>query len=191
MDLFLENQEKWQLLELLEVPHHSFNNLPIMRTAYKRACKKYHPDKGGDSSKMMCLNGLWQKYQDGVLQMRSFPEVCAPPMNIWDACLQDYFSASLLKELMLKGPQCLTKGTSTCACIASTLINQHYQYKELLNKRCLVWGECFCIFCFALWYGLAYSWETFEVWAAVISQMPKSLLHLKISKYFSFFFALQ
>ncbi|BBG62172.2 large T antigen [Scotophilus kuhlii polyomavirus 3] len=168
MDKYLEKEEKYQLISLLDVSPNAFTNIPLMRQAFKKACKKLHPDKGGDNAQMMLLNSLWQKYQDGVLEMRNDPQVCTTWMDIWDFSLQDCHTVSTLRDLMLKSPQCLSKGASSCNCIASKLIAQHDRYKLLLNKRCLVWGECFCIFCFALWYGLAPNWETFELWAAVV-----------------------
>uniref|UniRef100_A0AAU6S4Y8 DNA 3'-5' helicase n=1 Tax=Myotis daubentonii polyomavirus TaxID=3139990 RepID=A0AAU6S4Y8_9POLY len=135
---------------------------------------------------MMLLNSLWHKYQEGVIHLRSFPEVRPGTMDLWDFSLEDCYSLPVLKDLMLKGPHCLCNRVSVCSCITSSLINQHHKLKERCNKKCLVWGECFCIFCFTLWYGMAYNWETFEVWAATISQMPKSLLLLNFSKYISF-----
>lgn len=186
MDKFLEKNEKQELLMLLDVSPNCFTNLPLMKQAYKRACKKLHPDKGGDNRQMMLLNCLWQKYQEGVLDLRSGPQVCPSWMDIWDFSLQERYTPPVLRDLMLKSPQCLTRGGSNCNCIASLLISQHDKYKALLKKKCLIWGECFCIFCFTLWYGLANNWETFELWATIIAQMPKCLLHLNLSKYFSF-----
>uniref|UniRef100_A0AAU6S569 Small T antigen n=1 Tax=Plecotus auritus polyomavirus TaxID=3140010 RepID=A0AAU6S569_9POLY len=185
MEKILEKNEKKELIDLLEVSPHAFTNLPLMKKAYKKACKKLHPDKGGDNSRMMLLNSLWQKYQEGVLELRSSPQVCW--MDIWDFSLKETYTVPVLRDLMLKSPRCLSKGASSCNCVASLLITQHVKYKQLLHKKCLTWGECFCIFCFALWYGLANDWQTFELWATVISEMPKSLLHLNISKYCSFF----
>lgn len=84
MDKFLEKEEKNLLISLLEVNKNSFYNLPIMKQAYKKASKKLHPDKGGNLELMMMLNSLWQKYQEGVVDMRN-TEVCAAWItDIWD-----------------------------------------------------------------------------------------------------------
>ncbi|BBG61975.1 small T antigen [Miniopterus schreibersi polyomavirus 4] len=182
MDRLLERGESKILLELLEVNPQCLRNLPLMRQAYKKACKKHHPDKGGDPEKMVQLNSLWQKYQQGMLEMRSTPEVGPGQMNFWDYTLGDMYPTSVLKEMMLKGPHCLVKREMHCSCLASRLINQHFQRKKQQHKLCLVWGECFCLFCFTLWFGMAQTWQTFEVWAAVIVDMPFSLLQLH-SKY--------
>nr|BCB97620.1 small T antigen [Bat polyomavirus] len=182
MERLLEREERTTLLELLGVNPQTFRNVPLMKQAFKRACRKHHPDKGGGPEKMVLLNSLWQKYQEAVLDMRSTPEVRATQMNFWDATLQDMYPAAMLREMMLKGPHCLVKRRNNCTCLASTLINQHLKYKKLKSKQCLVWGECFCIFCFTLWYGMASTWQTFEVWAQVIVELPYSLLQLT-SKY--------
>ncbi|BAX01863.2 large T antigen [Miniopterus schreibersii polyomavirus 1] len=71
MDRLLEKKEREQLVELLEVHPQAFYNVPIMKTAFKKACKKWHPDKGGDTTKMTLLNSLWQRYQQGVIGLRS------------------------------------------------------------------------------------------------------------------------
>ncbi|AFP94211.1 large T-antigen [bat polyomavirus 3b] len=71
MERMLEKEEKNQLLGLLELEPNCFFNFPIMRQAYKRASKKLHPDKGGDSEKMQLLNALWHKYREGVVELRN------------------------------------------------------------------------------------------------------------------------
>ncbi|AJA41156.1 large T antigen [Tadarida brasiliensis polyomavirus 2] len=71
MDRILERNERNDLIELLGVDSNCFSNFPIMRQAYKKASKKLHPDKGGDSEKMMLLNSLWQKYQEGLIDLRN------------------------------------------------------------------------------------------------------------------------
>nr|BCB97619.2 large T antigen [Bat polyomavirus] len=75
MERLLEREERTTLLELLGVNPQTFRNVPLMKQAFKRACRKHHPDKGGGPEKMVLLNSLWQKYQEAVLDMRSTPEV--------------------------------------------------------------------------------------------------------------------
>nr|CBX23445.1 large T antigen [Chimpanzee polyomavirus] len=70
MDKVLEKSDREMLIELLGIPSYAFGNFPIMKTAYKRASKIYHPDKGGSSEKMMLLNSLWQKFQEGLVDIR-------------------------------------------------------------------------------------------------------------------------
>ncbi|AHZ11646.1 large T antigen [New Jersey polyomavirus-2013] len=70
MEKVLEKSDKEMLIELLGIPRYAYGNFPIMKTAYKRASKIYHPDKGGSSEKMMLLNSLWQKFQEGLIEVR-------------------------------------------------------------------------------------------------------------------------
>ncbi|BBG62096.1 large T antigen [Rhinolophus pearsonii polyomavirus 1] len=70
MDKFLSREEMTELMELLQVPMHCYGNLPMMKINYKKMCKSYHPDKGGDEQKMKRLNELWQKLQDNVCSAR-------------------------------------------------------------------------------------------------------------------------
>ncbi|AFP94191.1 large T-antigen [Alphapolyomavirus sturnirae] len=71
MDKVLRKKEKKMLLSLLELNSNCFSNFPLMKQAYKRASKKLHPDKGGNNEKMMMLNSLWQKYQEGIIELRN------------------------------------------------------------------------------------------------------------------------
>ncbi|AWD33803.1 large T antigen [Tupaia glis polyomavirus 1] len=70
MDRVLEKSEKKELIKLLGIPAHSFGNIAVMKSAYKKVSKKYHPDKGGSGEVMMSLNSLWQKFQEGCLEIR-------------------------------------------------------------------------------------------------------------------------
>ncbi|AFU25599.1 small T antigen [Piliocolobus rufomitratus polyomavirus 1] len=187
MERVLQKSEKTQLMELLGIPKYAFGNFPIMKTAYKRASKSLHPDKGGSTEKMMLLNSLWQKFQEGFIELRN-SEVC--PVNF-----SDCYDIKLVKicggpkrfnDAFLRSPQCLQKGLNLCKCITSLLFNQHDTIKLGSNKICLMWGECFCFYCFILWYGMEKNWETFDIWKFVIAEMPAGLLKVdsEISKYF-------
>ncbi|AGA82581.1 small T antigen [Otomops polyomavirus KY156] len=182
MDRLFEKSEKDKLLQMLGVGSNCFCNFPLMKQAYKKASKKFHPDKGGNNEQMMLLNSLWQKYQEGIIDMRN-SEVCDISIGeLLTITLQEHFG-SKLREMMLKTPLCIVKGYTSCKCICSLLINQHSQLKEILDKKCLTWGECFCYFCFQLWYGLPHNWDTFELWSAVLAEYPTGLLQLDLSKY--------
>ncbi|BAX01881.1 large T antigen [Miniopterus schreibersii polyomavirus 2] len=71
MDRLLERDERKQLVQLLEVTPQAYYNVSLMRTAFKRVCRKLHPDKGGDPRQMTLLNSLWQRYQEGVIRLRT------------------------------------------------------------------------------------------------------------------------
>ncbi|BAX01883.1 small T antigen [Miniopterus schreibersii polyomavirus 2] len=181
MDRLLERDERKQLVQLLEVTPQAYYNVSLMRTAFKRVCRKLHPDKGGDPRQMTLLNSLWQRYQEGVIRLRTTQVGVRKQLDIWDVCLEDCYSMSQLRDLMLKSPHCLVKAKSSCNCLASTLINQHFDIKKAQGKKCLVWGECLCIFCFTLWFGCSPTWETFELWAKTVATLPRCMLLLKQS----------
>lgn len=187
MDRFLEKEEKNLLLKLLEVNKNAFWNVPLMKGAFRKASKKWHPDKGGNLQTMMLLNSLWQKYQEGVVELRN-TEVCAAWLpDFWDITLLGFYGTKL-KELIYKTPQCLTKGPTTCNCLCCLLRTQHKVLKLQLKQRCLFWGKCYCYHCFYVWFGLPQNWQTFDLWAQVLSHMPRALLQLEshaLSKYFS------
>ncbi|AFP94183.1 small t-antigen [bat polyomavirus 3a] len=181
MDKVLRKRERNLLLSLLELNSNCFSNFPLMKQAYKRASKRLHPDKGGNNEKMMLLNSLWQKYQEELIELRN-TQVCGAYIeDLLDFSLDQLYANAQIKELMLKTPQCISKGPSTCTCITSMLITQHDTLKSVLVKRCLVWGECYCYFCFLLWHGLPNTWSSFETWAEIICKMPRALLQLTIS----------
>nr|QNG40878.1 large T antigen [Bovine polyomavirus 2] len=71
MDSILSRQEKRELCDLLEIPHHCYGNIPMMKAQYKKMCLLYHPDKGGDGAKMVKLNSLWTSFQDEVTKLRA------------------------------------------------------------------------------------------------------------------------
>jgi molecular chaperone DnaJ len=37
------------------------------RKAYKKLCRKYHPDNGGDSNMFDSVNKAWEQIQSGVV----------------------------------------------------------------------------------------------------------------------------
>ncbi|BBG62002.1 small T antigen, partial [Pipistrellus pipistrellus polyomavirus 1] len=186
MDKFLEKEEKNLLVRLLEVNANSFYNLPIMKSAFRKASKKWHPDKGGNLETMTLLNSLWQKYQEGVVELRNTQVCAAWVTDVWDISCAIFYGPQKFKELVYKTPQCLIKGSTSCKCLCCVLSTQHALLKTELRKQCLFWGECFCLRCFATWFGLPPEWETLDLWAAVMSQMPRALLQLEstaFSKY--------
>ncbi|AFU25598.2 large T antigen [Piliocolobus rufomitratus polyomavirus 1] len=104
MERVLQKSEKTQLMELLGIPKYAFGNFPIMKTAYKRASKSLHPDKGGSTEKMMLLNSLWQKFQEGFIELRnseSFSE--AYGSQSFKRRYQDWYSSVFTNEGPHKG----------------------------------------------------------------------------------------
>ncbi|AGA82607.1 large T antigen [Otomops polyomavirus KY157] len=70
MDSALTSAEKKQLCSLLQIPRHCYGNFPLMKSSFKTACLRNHPDKGGDPEVMKELTCLWQKFSCSVYEMR-------------------------------------------------------------------------------------------------------------------------
>ncbi|AGA82586.1 small T antigen [Alphapolyomavirus cardiodermae] len=186
MDTALSAYDKLQLCELLGIPRHCYGNYPLMKSSYRQACLKHHPDKGGDDNTMTLLNVLWGKFQTGVYEMRrqfpSFEEVSAP--SFWE---QDFPTladkvACGLKVPFYRGPSCLKKKTkdSVCSCVSCRLHRQHHSLKLLTKSNCLVWGQCLCLSCFLLWFGFPLTWECVGEWQKIILHTDFRLLHLQL-----------
>lgn len=184
MDSALTRTERTQLCHLLEIPAHCFGNFPMMKDRYRQACLRHHPDKGGDPRTMTLLNSLWQKFTTAVYEMRrqfpSMEEVSAP--SFWEEdfpTLGDRIRGGM-RLFFWRGPNCFLKNTSQsmCVCVCCRLHRQHFSLKLLLAKDCLVWGECLCLSCFLLWFGLPPTWECIEAWQKIIEHTDFRLLHL-------------
>lgn len=158
-----------------------------MKSAFRKASKKWHPDKGGNLSTMTLLNSLWQKYQGAVVELRNTQVCAAWVTDLWDVSCSFFYGPNKFKELVYKTPQCLNIGPTTCKCLCCVLNTQHALLKLQLCKKCLFWGECYCLRCFTIWFGLPTEHSTFELWAQVMAQMPRALLQLEAtvkSKYY-------
>nr|ABI94705.1 large T [Betapolyomavirus hominis] len=66
MDKVLNREESMELMDLLGLERAAWGNLPLMRKAYLRKCKEFHPDKGGDEDKMKRMNTLYKKMEQDV-----------------------------------------------------------------------------------------------------------------------------
>lgn len=158
-----------------------------MKCSYRQACLKLHPDKGGNEALMQRLNSLWQRFQYAVYQMRkdlyTSLEVSTPQWP-WEVPVQTLDERIKLgfKCVMWRGPNCFLKSSlySTCNCVCCRLHRQHFSIKLLKKKSCLVWGECFCLSCFLLWYGVPPTWECIEEWQKIILFTDFHLLHLQL-----------
>ncbi|BBG62117.1 small T antigen [Rhinolophus sp. CN 2016 polyomavirus 1] len=181
MDRFLSRQEMQELMELLQVPHHCYGNLPMMKINYKKMCKNYHPDKGGDENKMKRLNELWQKLQDNVCSARQ--EYPSQVTNFWfweddfPTC-GEYLGCKFASKLCKAYPECVRFPKQDCGCLVCLLDKQHQVYKEIKQKRCLVWGECFCYSCYLNWFGFPNTTECFNWWGNIIHETDLKLLNV-------------
>ncbi|AQX36241.1 large T antigen [LI polyomavirus] len=71
MDAVLTTPERRQLCLLLDISPQEYGNIPLMKNAFKKACLKHHPDKGGDPVLMMQLNSLWGKFTTSLTEARA------------------------------------------------------------------------------------------------------------------------
>lgn len=183
MDAVLSRKERKSLCKLLELPDHCFGNVPMMKAYYKKVCLKLHPDKGGDPLKMMELNSLWGKFKKNVLHLRREVFEVSEPF-FWEEdfpTLADQI-ANGYKVKFHRGPSCLLKAPmlSLCNCICCMLHRQHHRYKQIQNKKCMVWGSCFCYSCYCLWFGFPDSWESFDWWCKLIENTEFRVLNLPL-----------
>lgn len=87
MDKVLNREESLQLMDLLGLERSAWGNIPLMRKAYLKKCKEFHPDKGGDEEKMKKMNTLYKKMEDGV-------KYANQPTQVDLSCIIFYFHAS-------------------------------------------------------------------------------------------------
>lgn len=182
MDSVLTRQEKRELCDLLEIPHHCYGNIPMMKAQYKKMCLVYHPDKGGDGSKMVKLNSLWTSFQDEITKLRAevnFFSYQVSAKFFWDLdfnTLKDYLGKNQCK--FIRGPPCLWSKYSFCRCITCRLSQQHQDIKDTQEKKCLIWGDCYCYRCYLLWFGFPPTWESFDWYQEIILNTDMHLLRL-------------
>ncbi|AGA82591.1 small T antigen [Eidolon polyomavirus 1] len=185
MDTALTRVEKKKLCFLLDLPPQCYGNVPMMKSRYKRACLKLHPDKGGEDLLMKELNMLWQKFQEGIFNLRrdipSFEEVSTTHWEVCPLTLADFIANGYRGKFCLSAA-CLNnrQRESLCKCICCKLHRQHCSLKILRKKNCLVWGECFCYWCFLEWFGFPNNWESFDWWQKILEETEFELLHLRL-----------
>ncbi|AQX36242.1 small T antigen [LI polyomavirus] len=177
MDAVLTTPERRQLCLLLDISPQEYGNIPLMKNAFKKACLKHHPDKGGDPVLMMQLNSLWGKFTTSLTEARAstyqastlFWEIDNPLKNLL---------GPVIKRPFLKSPHCINSKFYNCRCIVCSLSDQHSSLKILQKKKCLIWGECYCYYCFVTWFGLPGNSATFEDYKNLILEMDVDLLNL-------------
>ncbi|BAZ96586.1 large T antigen [Rhinolophus simulator polyomavirus 1] len=92
MDRFLTRDEMKELMELLNVPAHCYGNMSMLKINYRKMSKIYHPDKGGDGTKMQRMNVLWQKLCDNICSARQESGYQHPPYGSesWEQWWHDF-----------------------------------------------------------------------------------------------------
>ncbi|WAA14055.1 Small T antigen [Pumfec polyomavirus LSF128] len=177
MDGVLSSAERRQLCSLLDLAPNHYGNIPLMKSAYKKACLRLHPDKGGDPTSMMTLNALWHKFTVTITELRSPNFQVSTIFWGMENSLQLALGTTI-KRKFIQNPCCIKAKEPTCRCITCSLARQHSKWKTLKNKKCLVWGECLCYRCFLIWFGEAESWDSFDKWQKIILHTDLDLLNL-------------
>ncbi|SOH95724.1 small t antigen [Betapolyomavirus hominis] len=166
MDKVLNREESMELMDLLGLERAAWGNLPLMRKAYLRKCKEFHPDKGGDEDKMKRMNTLYKKMEQDVKVAHqpdfgtwSSSEVCAD----FPLCPDTLYCKDW--------PICSKKPSVHCPCMLCQLRLRHLN-RKFLRKEPLVWIDCYCIDCFTQWFGLDLTEETLQWWVQIIGETP-------------------
>lgn len=166
MDKVLNREESLQLMDLLGLERSAWGNIPLMRKAYLKKCKEFHPDKGGDEEKMKKMNTLYKKMEDGVKYAHQ-PDFG----GFWDAT--EVFASSInpgVDAIYCKQwPECAKKMSTNCICLLCLLRMKH-ENRKLYRKDPLVWVDCYCFDCFRMWFGLDLCEGTLLLWCDIIGQ---------------------
>nr|AFU08245.1 middle T antigen [Alphapolyomavirus mauratus]AFU08251.1 middle T antigen [Alphapolyomavirus mauratus]AFU08256.1 middle T antigen [Alphapolyomavirus mauratus]AFU08260.1 middle T antigen [Alphapolyomavirus mauratus]AFU08265.1 middle T antigen [Alphapolyomavirus mauratus] len=189
MDRILTKEEKQTLITLLDLEPQYWGDYGRMQKCYKKKCLQLHPDKGGNEELMQQLNTLWTKLKDGLYRVRLLlgpSQVRRLGKDQWNLSLQQTFSGTYFRRLCRLPITCLrNKGVSTCNCILCLLRKQHFLLKKSWRVPCLVLGECYCIDCFALWFGLPVTNMLVPLYAQFLAPIPVDWLDLNVHEVYN------
>ncbi|AFU25607.1 small T antigen [Macaca fascicularis polyomavirus 1] len=183
MDQILSQEERYELMDLLQITRAAWGNLSLMKKAYKTVSKLYHPDKGGDSTKMQRLNELFQRVQVTLLEIRSDSGTSSSQVAwfFWDEnfrTLGAFLGEKFNQRIISLYPDCTKFVREKCRCVVCILKKQHISTKRNKKKPCLVWGECFCYKCYLEWFGFPEDFTSFHYWTLLMANMDLTLLRL-------------
>ncbi|AWD33748.1 small T antigen [Mastomys natalensis polyomavirus 2] len=189
MDKILTAEEKQILISLLELDPQYWGDYGRMQKCYKKKCLQLHPDKGGDGQLMQQLNTLWTKLKDGLYRVRLLlgpSQVRRLQKDQWNLSLLETFPGTYYRRLCRMPLTCLkNKRSSTCNCILCLLRKQHFLLKRSWRVPCLVLGECYCIDCYALWFGLPVSSLVVVLYAQFLGAIPVDWLDLNVHEVYN------
>lgn len=140
----------------------AWGNMPLLRKKYLEKCKEYHPDKGGDETKMKRLNTLYRKLEEKVHIVHEEARFEAWDSNkVHNSCngpccdpraFVGYVFGDEFEPCSLYSWECVTQPKLNCKCIHCHLERLHkFRYKK--NKVPVVWLRCYCFSCFCRWFG--------------------------------------
>ncbi|ASU50442.1 small t antigen [Sorex minutus polyomavirus 1] len=172
MDRIFTSADRQLLISLLRISGDTFGNVPAMARAYKLAAKRLHPDKGGNEADMKKLNELWNKFKDEIYRMREVK----PCVNPVITCI--VLGTCSIFALIRNTAQCMQNLLRCCTCICCLLFKQHRELKITYRRRCNVWGECYCFFCYYTWFGVNCSLNAFTEWLILLKHLDWRLLKI-------------
>nr|AKE33249.1 small T antigen [Human polyomavirus 6] len=177
MDRLLAREEVKELMNLIGLSMACWGNLPLMQQKIRLACKKYHPDKGGDPEKMQRLNVLKEKLNATLRdQMSSSPTWCfsSEVSDDWGIPLTvgEFLGPEFHKKKVWDFCLCVQQGISSCKCLHCLLKKEHKKQVEINLGKPTIWGKCWCYKCYCLWFGLPVEADSFMWWTHIIYQSP-------------------
>ncbi|QSX73084.1 small t antigen [Orca polyomavirus] len=183
MDRALLKEEKLQLIKLLEISPGDYGILPLMKEAFKKACKKYHPDKGGNGPEMQQLNSLWDKFNSGLLNVTLDEVYITWFKPLLETSVGQHCGGEKFDLNFIKSPACLKGPNPFCSCIISQGLQRHQRLKKE-GKKGILWGNCWCFTCFCIWYGVdPERHRTLVYYKLVIRNSPFLLIPINFGKY--------
>ncbi|AWD33693.1 middle T antigen [Alphapolyomavirus aflavicollis] len=189
MDRILSKEEKAQLLVLLDLEGQYWGDFGRMQKAYHAQSLKFHPDKGGDPVLMQLLNTLWTKLKHGLHQVRidlGSHEVRRLAEGDWWLSTRQTFGNNYYRRLCRMPITCLqNKNCSTCTCLLCTLRRQHRGIKKACLAPCLVLGQCYCLDCFSLWFGLPVNNFILLLYADFLGEVPIDWLDINVHQIYN------
>ncbi|WAA14040.1 Small T antigen [Grifec polyomavirus GB3] len=178
MDKILNLAEKNELMDLLGLDRGSWGDLNAMQQSYRQKCRIFHPDKGGDGEKMKRLTSLFQTAMDNLTSTRTGRKTMENVGLNWDIItVPDMLGLDKFDAFLLKNFTCFTmKKNQNCSCLFCILRQQHAAIKLKLKAPCLLWGQCFCYYCFQEWFGISKSATSFSAWKMQVANIHVDLL---------------
>lgn len=172
----LNRQERITLMSLLELSPEAFGDWGLMSHKYRKAAKRFHPDKGGDPEKMAMLNCYMAKYQAYIgcssdltdSPVSHFLDLDFYTLGEW---LGERPSLKLCRDPLWCPKTC---GCSCCMC----LLSRRHKEKTKANPG-VMWNQCLCLTCFLRWFGYSRGPRVIEAWKKCVFNYPLHMTGLQ------------
>ncbi|AGR44743.1 small T antigen [Zetapolyomavirus delphini] len=161
--------EQHELMDLLGLERTLYGCYGLMKTAFKSAALKYHPDKGGDPALMQRLNVLFGKLVEAMQHAPSYKPDDEVKIKLFQASPDTFYCKTW--------GSCNLGLSSSCLCLMCLLRHCHKKRQNKESKP-LLWMRCFCFTCFLTWFGVENNWSSCNVWMDMVANT--SLDELKL-----------